>query len=252
MMTKKSFCLAFLAAIPMLASSPAHVCAAGINTVDLDEITVSAENISTRTERASTYKSSAMSTTTGLALDPRETPQSVSNVTMTQMEDQGITSLTDAMRRTTGVTVIPNSGQSRFLSRGFYVDQIQEDGISSTVSGGASGNPFRDSQSLSDMAIYDHIEVVCGPTDLTQSNGEPGGTINAVRKKPTSQFQASAYGEIGSWDTYRGVADLSGSLNSMKRIRCVAVLSAYWIRPDRSKTTSVQNPGRFIRFSRRI
>ena len=188
-------------------------------TVDVDTVTVTASDISTRTERASTYKSSAMSTTTGLALSPRETPQSVSNVTMTQMEDQGISSLTNAMRNTTGVTVIPNSGQTRFLSRGFYIDQIQEDGISSTVSGGASGNPYRDSQSLSDMAIYDHIEVVRGPTGLTQSNSEPGGTINAVRKKPTSQFQASASAEVGSWETYRGVGDISGSLNEAHTLR---------------------------------
>lgn len=187
--------------------------------VDLGAVTITATDISTRTERNSTYKSSAMSTTTGLALSPRETPQSVSNVTMTRIEDEGITDMSEAMRKTTGITVIQNSGTTRFLSRGFYVDQIQEDGVSSTVSGGASGNPYRDAQSLTDLAIYDHIEVVRGPTGLTQSNGEPGGTINAVRKRPTVDFQASASAEAGSWDTYRTVGDISGSLNEAQTLR---------------------------------
>ena len=187
--------------------------------VDLGAVTITATDISTRTERNSTYKSSAMSTTTGLALSPRETPQSVSNVTMTRIEDEGITDMSEAMRKTTGITVIQNSGTTRFLSRGFYVDQIQEDGVSSTVSGGASGNPYRDAQSLTDLAIYDHIEVVRGPTGLTQSNGEPGGTINAVRKRPTADFQASASAEVGSWDTYRTVGDISGSLNEAQTLR---------------------------------
>ena len=58
--------------------------------VDLGAVTITATDISTRTERNSTYKSSAMSTTTGLARAPRETPQSVSNVTMTRIEDEGL------------------------------------------------------------------------------------------------------------------------------------------------------------------
>lgn len=98
--------------------------------VDLGAVTITATDISTRTERSSTYKSSAMSTTTGLALSARETPQSVSNVTMTRIEDEGITDMSEAMRKTSGITVIQNSGTTRFLSRGFYVDQIQEDGVS--------------------------------------------------------------------------------------------------------------------------
>lgn len=159
-----------------------------------------------------------MSTTTGLELTPRETPQSVSNVTMQQIQDQGLTTLDETMRRTTGITVIENAGSVRYLSRGFFVDKIQEDGISSTIPG-ATGNAFRESSAMSDMAIYDHIEVVRGPTGLTQSNGEPGGTINAVRKRPTAEFQANVSAEVGSWDHYRSMADISSSLNEAQTLR---------------------------------
>ena len=121
-----------------------------------------------------------MKTTTGLALSPKETPQSVSVITKTQLNNRGISSLKDALKITTGVNVLRESGRYRFQSRGFYVDQIEEDGIATTVAG-SSGNPYRDAQSLYDMAIYDHVEVVRGATGLTQMNGELGGTVNAVR-----------------------------------------------------------------------
>ena len=127
-------------------------------TQTLQNIIVSGVNRSTRTENKDTYTTSAMKTTTGLALSPKETPQSVSVITKTQLNDRGISSLKDAMKTTTGVNVLRESGRYRFQSRGFYVDQIEEDGIATTVAG-SSGNPYRDAQSLYDMAIYDHVEV---------------------------------------------------------------------------------------------
>lgn len=187
--------------------------------VDFDAVTVTATSISTTTENTDSYKSSSMSTTTGLELTPRETPQSVSNVTMKQISDQGIQSMDEAMKNTTGITVIHNAGRFRYLSRGFYIDNIQEDGISYSLNDGANGNSYRNANSQSDIAIYDHIEVVRGPTGLTQSSSQPGGTINAVRKRPTSEFQASAEAEVGSWDHYRAVDDISGPLNEAKTLR---------------------------------
>ncbi len=55
-----------------------------------------------------------MSTTTGLELSSRETPQSVSVVTQKQMKDQGISRLSDAMRQTTGINVVQDSTRARF------------------------------------------------------------------------------------------------------------------------------------------
>lgn len=211
--SKSAFRLSLIAAAILASHS-----ALAAEDVDFDAVTVTATSISTTTENSNTYKSSAMSTTTGLELTPRETPQSVSNVTMQQIQDQGLTTLDETMRRTTGITVIENAGSVRYLSRGFFVDKIQEDGISSTIPG-ATGNAYRESSAMSDMAIYDHIEVVRGPTGLTQSNGEPGGTINAVRKRPTAGFQANVSAEAGSWDHYRSMADISSSLNEAQTLR---------------------------------
>lgn len=168
----------------------------------LEDIHIQAVNRSTRTENRDSFTTSAMRTTTGLALSPKETPQSVSVITKTQIEGQGITSLEDALKATTGVTVVRDSDRSRFMSRGFYIDQIEEDGVSSDVSSYV-GETILNAESQTDLSVYDHIEVVRGATGLTQANGEPGGTINAVRKRPTSVRQIQGSVSAGRFEIGR-------------------------------------------------
>ncbi|RZS35081.1 TonB-dependent siderophore receptor [Corticibacter populi] len=170
------------------------------------------------TERTNSYTASVMSTTTGLQLTPRETPQSVSVVTRKQIDDQDLSSMEAVLRQSTGINVIRDSGRYRFQSRGFYIDQVEEDGVSSTVPG-SSSNPYRSADSMSELEIYDHIEVLRGAAGLTQANGEPGGTINAVRKRPTSDFQARGSFALGSWSGKRASVDVSGGLNAAKTLR---------------------------------
>ena len=184
----------------------------------LEEVVVVGRVKTDKTEKSNSYTTLLMSTTTGLELSPRETPQSVSVVTQKQMKDQGITRLSDALRQTTGINVVEDSSRVRFQSRGFYIDQIEEDGMASQVPGSAS-NPYRSSSALSDMVIYDHVEVLRGAAGLTQANGEPGGTINAVRKKPTVKFQANAAASAARWDRYRVEGDVSGALNEGRSVR---------------------------------
>ena len=184
----------------------------------LGEVVVVGKVKTDKTEKSNSYTTSMMSTTTGLELSSRETPQSVSVVTQKQMKDQGIPSLVDAMRQTTGINVVEDATRTRFQSRGFYIDQIEEDGIASQVPGSAS-NPYRSASTLTDMVVYDHIEVLRGAAGLTQGNGEPGGTINAVRKKPTARLQANAMASAARWDRYRVEGDVSGPLNDSRSVR---------------------------------
>ena len=128
----------------------------------LETIQVTARNRNTRTENRNSYTTSAMRTTTGLSLSPKETPQSVSVITKRQMSDQGITSMEDALKTTTGINVIRDTGTARFQSRGFYIDQIEEDGISSTVPG-AVANPMYDAQSATDLQCTTTLKWCAAP-----------------------------------------------------------------------------------------
>lgn len=145
----------------------------------------------------------------------REVPQSVSIVTRQQIEDQNLVSLTDVLDKTTGVTVVRNgastssyANDSNFYSRGFAVNNIQLDG------GAASANNLNGMGSISqmDMAQYDHVEFLRGIDGLFSSTGEPGGTVNLVRKRAQATPKVSMAASAGRWDNYRFEGDVTGAL----------------------------------------
>ena len=198
---------------------------ADVNTVQeggLADVTVTANRRSLRSDSSNSYTVSAMRSTTGLVLSPREIPQSVSVITKKQLEDQGVTSLEGALQNATGVNVFKSGGRTHFMSRGYFIEQLEEDGIVTQIGspgGFGLGGPSGDPTSVTDIAMYDRIEVVRGAAGLTQANNEPGGTINAVRKKPTSKRQLSADLTVNTWGKVGGTFDASGALSPEHGLR---------------------------------
>ena len=76
---------------------------------------------------------------------------------------------------------------------------------------------------LSDMAIYDRVEILKGATGLLNGAGSLGATINLIRKKPTSEFKGHVQLGAGSWDNYRSEVDVSGPLTDSGNVRGRAV-----------------------------
>ncbi len=198
---------------------------ADVNTVQegrLADVTVTANRRSLRSDSSNSYTVSAMRSTTGLVLSPREIPQSVSVITKKQLEDQGVASLEGALQNVTGVNVFKSGGRTHFMSRGYFIEQLEEDGIATQIGspgGFGLGGPSGDPTSVTDIAMYDRIEVVRGAAGLTQANNEPGGTINAVRKKPTSKRQLSADLTVNTWGKVGGTFDASGALSPEQGLR---------------------------------
>ena len=198
---------------------------ADVNTVQegrLADVTVTANRRSLRSDSSNSYTVSAMRSTTGLVLSPREIPQSVSVITKKQLEDQDVTSLEGALQNATGVNVFKSGGRTHFMSRGYFIEQLEEDGIATQIGspgGFGLGGPSGDPTSVTDIAMYDRIEVVRGAAGLTQANNEPGGTINAVRKKPTSKRQLSADLTVNTWGKVGGTFDASGALSPEHGLR---------------------------------
>jgi outer membrane receptor for ferric coprogen and ferric-rhodotorulic acid len=107
-----------------------------------------------------------------------------------------------------------DSERTVYYARGFAINNFQYDGIPMLRdSGYSAGN------TLSDTSIYDRVEVLKGATGLLTGSGDPGATINLVRKKPTREFQGHATLGAGSWGSYRGELDLSGALNEAGSVR---------------------------------
>ena len=143
-------------------------------------------------------------------------------ITKDQIADQGITRLEDALKTATGINVFQSGGRTHFMSRGYFIEQLEEDGIASQIGspgGFGLGGPQGDPMAGTDMAMYDHIEVIRGAAGLTQANSEPGGTINVVRKKPTAQTQLSAELLADRFGKVNGVFDASGTLSAAHGLR---------------------------------
>ena len=208
--------------LSLSALSHAAQAAGEMQQTELEQIRVTAKNRSLRTENQNSYTVSALRSTTGLVLSPREIPQSVSVITKKQIEDQGITDLEGALQNATGINVFKSGGRTHFMSRGYFIEQFEEDGIATQLGspgGFGLGGPDGDPTSATDMAMYDRIEVVRGAAGLTQANNEPGDTINAVRKKPTSKRQLSADLTVNTWGKVGGTFDASGALSPEHGLR---------------------------------
>lgn len=173
------------------------------------------------TEGSGSYAASRVSMSKGQEL--REIPHSVTVITRQRIEDQNLTTLTDVLDKTTGLTLqrAGNSAGSslgndtNFYSRGFPVSNVQIDGGAPMET---SMNGFG-SISQIDMAQYDHVEFLRGVDGLFSSTGDPGGTVNLVRKRAKAETQGSFASTVGSWNNYRVEGDITGALNASATLR---------------------------------
>lgn len=186
----------------------------------LETVEVTANQLGTVTEGSGAYTPGTIATATRLVLTPRQTPQSISVITRQEMDDFGLTGIDDVMRVTPGLSIVTyDSERTEYYARGFAVQNFQYDGIPmQRDSAYSAGN------TLSDMAIYDRVEVLKGATGLLTGMGDPGATINLIRKKPSRDtVRGSATLGAGSWDDYRAEVDVGGPLTDDGRVRGRAV-----------------------------
>ncbi len=165
-------------------------------------------------EATGSYTARSTNTATKLALSPRETPQTLTVVTRQKMEDFSLDSVEEALESTSTIFIQRQGGDgAQYFSRGFRL-QSQYDGMPNPL--GIGEDNFSPSP---DSAFLDRVEILQGAAGLTSGAGEPGGTINLVRKRPTEQFQAHAEAQFGSWNKRRLVGDISAPLIKSGKIR---------------------------------
>jgi outer membrane receptor for ferric coprogen and ferric-rhodotorulic acid len=191
---------------------------ASSDSLELSATEITSQRSEATTENTGSYTTGSMNTATKLPLSIRETPQSVSVITRQRMDDQGMTTLSDVVRNTTGLT-LSKTGDERphFLSRGFRLDNIMLDGLPIVYEEAALSTGL--------LSQYDRVEVVRGVSGLMEGVGSPGGSINLVRKRPTRQFQGSITAGAGSWDNYHTSVDLGAPLNEQGTLRGRGVIA---------------------------
>lgn len=181
---------------------PTTGAAAAASAAELDSVVVHGER-------------DARSTTTRLPLTARETPQSISQVTRESMDAATMLSINDVLMNVTGVNVtLYDSQRPLYFARGFQITDFQVDGI--PTYSGSTNQEY-------DTALYERVEVIRGANGLLSGVGTPSATINLIRKRPSTEFDASVRATVGSFDLKRGEADVSLPLAADGRVRARAV-----------------------------
>ena len=147
---------------------------------------------------------------TGLNLSVFETPQSLTIIDAEVIDDFALVDINRLLKMSTGINVdSTETDRTYYNSRGFDITSMHVDGI---------GIPF--GQLIVgdlDTAIYEKVEVIRGSNGLITGLGNPSGTVNYVRKRPTNDLDANVELSVGRWDEARAVVDLSTPLTESGR-----------------------------------
>lgn len=151
---------------------------------------------------------------TRTATPVRQIPQSVSIVSSEQMRQQNDTSLADVLTKAVGVTATQfDSVNQSFYSRGFPITTYHLDGGAALHSFTYNINRVSSILFLTpDISEFDRIEVLRGSDALFGAGGNPGATVNLVRKRPLRSFELAFNATAGSWNNYRTEGDVTGPL----------------------------------------
>lgn len=141
------------------------------------------------------------------------TPVVVTVITEQVLEDQQVTSLSEALTNASGVWSY-NQGQGcdgtceAINMRGFsQFGNVMSDGFIMANSGG-----------LTNLSNVESIEVMKGPASVLYGRMEPGGAVNIVTKKPQGTQSASIDQSFGSRSLYVTNFDITGPVTDDKSL----------------------------------
>jgi len=186
------------------------------NSQQLPTITIVTDAAQTTesSEQTKSYIIQNSATAFKLNIPLKETPQTVNVVTRQQLDDFALDNTRDVLRNSPGI-IVSNQETERtsYLSRGFEISNVLVDGVGIPLEGYNYNNDNPDS------FLFDRIEIVKGANALNNGIGDPGATINMIRKRPTQELQAAFNTSYGSWNTQRYEADVSSPLTQDGKIR---------------------------------
>ncbi|NIE73964.1 TonB-dependent siderophore receptor [Pantoea sp. Ap-967] len=140
-----------------------------------------------------------------------ETPQSISVITRQQMQAQGAQTVTDALRYVPGVKVeaygLDPKGFDWLYLRGFN-GQASSDYLNGLRQQNNSYAFFR-----SEPYAFDRIDVVRGPSSTLFGQGDAGGIVNRVSKKPEADHVNEVQLSGGNHNRLQGQFDVGGALS---------------------------------------
>jgi TonB-dependent siderophore receptor len=166
------------------------------------------------------FRAEEQGSATKTSLSIRETPQAISVTTRESMDLRQVRDLTSALEISAGVVSGiaadggPFAGRGLGGGEGFLLRGQELDGRRDVRMDG-----FVVASRTFDMAAFERVEVVKGPSSVLYGQGSLGGFINLVRRKPESQFSGSVTAQLASWDSKRAEVDVTGPLTDSGALR---------------------------------
>jgi iron complex outermembrane receptor protein len=187
----------------------------GDNTLDFTLVennqTLSEVNVSKHQNKYANKKSEFISK---MPLNNLENPQVYTSISKETFQDQMAFTIDDAMKNVPGLQTMWEStnrggdGGAYYSMRGFVTQANLRNGISGSVT------------SRNDAANIESVEVIKGPsaTLFGSTLTSYGGLINRVTKRPHDKFGGDATFALGSYDFYRGSADINIPIDQKNKI----------------------------------
>ncbi len=179
-----------------------------LGTIMLMESTESLQTVEIVGRQRKDYNSDYSFSATKIAIKNKELPQAVATVTKELIDDRLAFQLPDAVKTVSNVSVT-----------GLY-NHYNIRGITQADDGQII-NGMRTRQYYFLQPITSHlerVEVIKGPSSVTFSSADPGGTVNMVTKKPLTEKRSAIGLTTGSFGTLRATADFTGPLNDSETL----------------------------------
>lgn len=149
---------------------------------------------------------------TRMPLRPSEQIQTISVISEKVISEQGVLSISDAIRNVPGVTLFGSYGgvKESMSARGFRGIPILKNGV-------RTDSQFQTASGIADMQGVESIQMIKGSAAVTQGVitdlGNAGGVINVVTKTPKFVNAGQVDLRAGSWGQLRPTIDLQTVLD---------------------------------------
>ena len=153
-----------------------------------------------------------------LPVQPKDLPQSITIIDKSILDRQQVQTVSDALQNVNGVYVMGTTGgiQEEIAARGYSF------GSNNTFKNGARFN----NGIKPEMSAVEKVEILKGGNAILYGNVGAGGVLNIVTKKPKWERGGEILFRTGSYDFYKPVIDVYGSL-AKKEVVAYRINAAY-------------------------
>ena len=177
--------------------------------IQLKQTYAELKNIILEASKQSKYVETKISEGLRLNLPLVEVPQNIQITSHQLLSDQGLISMTEALRTVSGIQKYYGGlNDYQLIIRGTV-------GQFNVLRNGVAGFWWNQQE---DAEMLEKIEFIKGPAGFMISMNEPGGIVNIVTKQPVKEKVANINAGFGSYNLFRLAVDFGGAFSKKSKL----------------------------------